>query len=329
MSGRTTKKPNKGNVKKISAGRVAALILFWILIAANIATLVAAVFVNFIKPLYHKNTASEEEMNEYQKVIDQIKEENAAQEPAMQVSPQLVDEYLYKELKNILFCPRCGRIAEYDTYYKKFYCTNNKCNWAAIKAAITETDDKEENKDSSHDEIQKVEPPLKSTENICAEEDQNVVDQPEELSVYKEPEVMVDFDDVKILSQMICKEAHGQPYNGKLAVGQCAMDRLDTNPGRTLNSIIDQPGAFKKASSSCQDCIEAAKDVLMGIKGVPGYRVYHFRRTQRTSDWYAPHICTIGDHSFYGWADGKSDLLDEVELFEDEIVEINVAQEIE
>ena len=25
------------------------------------------------------------------------------------------------------FCPECGRLAEYDPYYDRFYCTS--CNW--------------------------------------------------------------------------------------------------------------------------------------------------------------------------------------------------------
>ncbi len=34
---------------------------------------------------------------------------------------------------NTEFCPKCGRIADYDSYYSKYFCTNNKCKWQSNK----------------------------------------------------------------------------------------------------------------------------------------------------------------------------------------------------
>lgn len=33
------------------------------------------------------------------------------------------------------FCPKCKRIAEFDTYYNRYYCTC--CNWSSESLDIT------------------------------------------------------------------------------------------------------------------------------------------------------------------------------------------------
>lgn len=34
------------------------------------------------------------------------------------------------------FCPKCGRLVEYDPYYNQYFCTNNNCNARSEKVYV-------------------------------------------------------------------------------------------------------------------------------------------------------------------------------------------------
>jgi uncharacterized OB-fold protein len=34
------------------------------------------------------------------------------------------------------FCPKCGRISEYDPYYERMYCTS--CNWSSEREIVVQ-----------------------------------------------------------------------------------------------------------------------------------------------------------------------------------------------
>ena len=111
-------------------------------------------------------------------------------------------------------------------------------------------------------------------------------------------------EEVYLLARMIHSEAHWEPWIGKIAVGQTALDRWDGNPNRTLTQILRHPGAFVIANNrhGCDECLRAARAVLeYGELALPDYYLFHFRsQTFHTRDWYQPYITHIYNHAFYG-----------------------------
>ena len=109
------------------------------------------------------------------------------------------------------------------------------------------------------------------------------------------------------LARIINAESGNQPIDGKIAVGNVVMNRVnDPAFPDTIYEVLYQQNQFSPAASGSilntpnDDSVVAAKLVMDGAQVVPG--ALFFARAgmvcyaSRTRD----HVATIGDHAFYG-----------------------------
>lgn len=111
-------------------------------------------------------------------------------------------------------------------------------------------------------------------------------------------------DDVYVMAQVIYKEAKGEPYTGKLAVGNVIMNRvlLRNYFGDTVQAVCKAPGQFAYYPDTKPDasCKRAARDVLAYEKWVIPQDVYYFKVASTNADWGShKYIMRIGHHAFY------------------------------
>lgn len=89
-------------------------------------------------------------------------------------------------------------------------------------------------------------------------------------------------NDVYLLACLVCAEAGYEPYEGKLAVANVVLNRLNGGAyGSTMSAVIYAPGQFSVAASGRlasvmaagpnSESIAAAKDALSGTNNVPNY----------------------------------------------------------
>lgn len=110
-------------------------------------------------------------------------------------------------------------------------------------------------------------------------------------------------DDVTLMAHLIAAEARGEPYEGMCAVATVVMNRVAMSGyPDSIHGVIMQDGQFADLYSEVpEDCMAAAKAVV-----VDGYRnlptgVDMFQRA-KVDYWYGrPWFCTIGAHNFYGF----------------------------
>lgn len=113
--------------------------------------------------------------------------------------------------------------------------------------------------------------------------------------------------DTKLLAHIINAEAKGEPYSGKVAVGNVIMNRVE-HPQfpDTVKGVIYQKGQFSPVSDGSinrepdADAIKAAKEVMNGKKVVGEDVLYFYNPKTSTSDWIFSRevVTTIGDHAF-------------------------------
>ncbi len=116
-------------------------------------------------------------------------------------------------------------------------------------------------------------------------------------------------DSLYWLSHIINAESGNQPLNGKIAVGNVIMNRVNdtsTNWPDTIQGVIFQTNQFSPAMSGSvykdpnAQSIVAAKLVLEGVQVLPTAKF--FNATYLKNTWAArnrPYLCTIGGHAFY------------------------------
>lgn len=116
--------------------------------------------------------------------------------------------------------------------------------------------------------------------------------------------------DVRLIAQLIYAEARGEPYEGKVAVGNVVMNRVkkwsksvhDTiyaHSGSTYQFTPAKTGAINNNPS--QECIKAATEALLGAKPV-GNCMYFINPKTNPNAWHAKHRTLykqIGSHAFY------------------------------
>lgn len=113
-------------------------------------------------------------------------------------------------------------------------------------------------------------------------------------------------EEVKLLAALVYCESGNQPYEGKLAVANVVLNRINsTQFPNTMKEVIYQRGQFTPAFSGSlaaalnkgvpDECVKAAKDAIAGNNNVEGY--YFFNTVVDTSK-VAEYI-KIGDHIFY------------------------------
>ncbi len=122
-----------------------------------------------------------------------------------------------------------------------------------------------------------------------------------------EEEVITDNDRVYLLARIIHAEANNQPYNGKIAVGNVIMNRVESNAfPNTIKKVIYQEGQFSPVSNGSinnepsKKSIEAAKDVLGGERVIPENVLYFYNPDTATSRWIFSRevFVEIGNHAF-------------------------------
>jgi N-acetylmuramoyl-L-alanine amidase len=114
-------------------------------------------------------------------------------------------------------------------------------------------------------------------------------------------------DNTYLLAQIIHAEAKGEPYNGKLAVGNVIMNRVNHSSfPDTIKGVIFQKGQFSPVSDGSinnkpnEESIKAAKEVISGKKIVGNQAVYFYNPNTSTSNWiFTREVVTkIGNHAF-------------------------------
>ena len=119
-------------------------------------------------------------------------------------------------------------------------------------------------------------------------------------------------EDIYWLSRIIHAEAQGEPYIGKVAVGNVILNRVkNINFPDTIHGVIfDKQGGYIQFSpvidgeiynNPGQDSIKAAKEALNGSRPV-GEALYFLNPRKATNFWIVENrrfMKSIGDHDFY------------------------------
>ncbi|WP_207707723.1 cell wall hydrolase [Alkaliphilus serpentinus] len=121
-----------------------------------------------------------------------------------------------------------------------------------------------------------------------------------------------DSEDLYWLSRIIHAEAQGEPYIGKVAVGNVVLNRVKSSifPNTIKGVVFDKQHGYTQFSpvidgtiynNPSQESIEAAKAALKGERPV-GDALYFLNPTKSTNFWILEnrkYSMTIGDHDFY------------------------------
>ena len=119
-------------------------------------------------------------------------------------------------------------------------------------------------------------------------------------------------DDVFWLARIIEAEAGGEPYQGKVAVGNVVLNRVNSKefPNTIYGVIFEHYGKIPQFSpvadgtiynTPSQESINAAKDALNGARPV-GNATYFFNPSKAAGAWIVQnksYVASIGGHVFY------------------------------
>jgi N-acetylmuramoyl-L-alanine amidase len=113
-------------------------------------------------------------------------------------------------------------------------------------------------------------------------------------------------DNLHLLAQLVCGEARGEPYEGKVAVAAVILNRtLDKRFPDSVAGVVYETHAFESVSNgeiyrgTTDECYKAARAALGGWDPVNG-AVFFFAPAKTSSAfiWSRPQIRTIGRHIF-------------------------------
>lgn len=116
----------------------------------------------------------------------------------------------------------------------------------------------------------------------------------------------IDHNDLEVLSKIVHAEAKGEPYEGKVAVAEVVMNRVeDENFPDTVKEVVYQNGQFQPVANGAinntpsEDAIKASKEVLMS-DNTPHNAMYFYNDETATDDWIRTRktLFVIGDHTF-------------------------------
>ena len=117
-------------------------------------------------------------------------------------------------------------------------------------------------------------------------------------------------EDLYWLSRLIYAEANGQPYDGKIAVGNVVMNRVKSNdyPDSVYEVLFDRKYGTQFSptengsinNTPDEECVRAAKEVLNGYT-LSDKILYFVNHDLSSSTWFYTRtfVFKIGDHSFY------------------------------
>lgn len=112
----------------------------------------------------------------------------------------------------------------------------------------------------------------------------------------KVEESKIDQKQVELLARLIYSEANGEPYKGKLAVGNVVLNRMERKK-TSLYNVIFQKGQFDgirtsrfkykyKVDESYQICLKAATELLNGLRILPNtVEFFHNPETSTDTGW--------------------------------------------
>lgn len=114
--------------------------------------------------------------------------------------------------------------------------------------------------------------------------------------------------ELNCLTKNIYREASGEPFTGKLAVGVVTINRLLSGKyGNTICKVVYYPGQFswtresdtKISKDKWQESLLAASMVLedRGILG--NFKATHFHNKTVKPNWGLKKVAVIGNHLFY------------------------------
>lgn len=110
--------------------------------------------------------------------------------------------------------------------------------------------------------------------------------------------------DLDLLARVITHEAGNQSFEGKLAVGNVILHRVQSHQfPNTVSGVIYQPNQFTGATNVKQvkaDCVVAAKLCMEGVDVVPGACWFNGVGKSFWASRNKTHLYTIGNHAFYG-----------------------------
>ncbi|SCY33987.1 cell wall hydrolase [Alkaliphilus peptidifermentans] len=118
--------------------------------------------------------------------------------------------------------------------------------------------------------------------------------------------------DVYWLARIIHAEAAGEPYRGKVAVGNVVLNRVNSKdfPNTIYNVIFEYykniPQFSPVADGSiynnpCNECTQAAREAINGSRSV-GNSTYFFNPSKAAGTWIVrnkSYVTKIGGHAFY------------------------------
>lgn len=113
-------------------------------------------------------------------------------------------------------------------------------------------------------------------------------------------------DNLHLLAQLVCGEARGEPYEGKVAVAAVMLNRtLDDRFPNSVAGVVYQTHAFESVANgeiykgTTAECTKAAKAALGGDDPSQG-SVFFFAPTKTTNKfiWSKVQVRTIGKHIF-------------------------------
>lgn len=231
----------------------------------------------------------------------------AAQEPTVKIDGQVLHGYCY--IKNsVLYapirivCEKLGGDVAWDPVTKT----------ASISTGIAF------NKNDGCDIINnRIYAPIRR---IASAFDKNVEwnEQDRTASIYVQPSILSmenikthTQDDIYWLSRIIHAEACCESMDGKIAVGNVIINRVDSDifPDNIYDVIFDSKYGIQFTPVAIgtiygepdEECIEAAKRALDG-ENIVGNSLYFFNPELSTSFWIADnceYITAIGTHEFY------------------------------
>ena len=115
--------------------------------------------------------------------------------------------------------------------------------------------------------------------------------------------------DIYWMSRIISAEARGECLDGKIAVGQVVMNRVNSpwHPNTVHDVIFDRRSSiqFTPAYSGAinrtpdEECVTAAKLALDGAKVVGSSLYFNMTGTSSWASRNRPYVTTIGAHNFY------------------------------
>ena len=119
-------------------------------------------------------------------------------------------------------------------------------------------------------------------------------------------------DDIYWLARIIQAEAGGEPYKGKVAVGNVIINRINSKefPNTVYNVIFEYYKGIPQFSpvadgtiynNPSQESMQAAKDAVNGVRPV-GNATYFFNPSKAAGSWIVnnkTYVARIGEHVFY------------------------------